>query len=60
MKDLTLIARSVLFIAPFFVAIVLIDIFTDKLNILQGEYAPLLYIVPIIGILVFWLYKSTR
>ena len=60
MKDLKLILKSLLIVAPFFVAIVLIDHFTDEFDLLQGEYAPLWYILPIMAILAGYLIIKTR
>ncbi len=59
-KDLKLIFTSLLIVAPFFVAIVLIKHFTDKYDVLQGEYAGLWYILPIMAALVVFLVVKTR
>jgi len=60
MKDLKNVAISIGIVAPFFVAIWLIDSLSDKLNWFQSEYGPLLYIVPILAIFVIFMLINTR
>lgn len=60
MINFKLILKSIAVVAPFFVAIVVIDILTDKINILQGEYAPLWYVLPVMAILAAYLIIKSR
>ena len=60
MKDLKNIAISIAIVAPFFIAIVVINHYSEKGGWLQGEYDPLWYIVPILAALVAFLIFKTR
>ena len=59
-KDLKNVAISISIVAPFFVAIWLIDMLSDKFNWFQTEYGPLLYIVPILVVFVVFMLIKTR